>query len=183
MRVAIIGIGYRFANIAQHLLDQPLIVCKRAYRSVRSPAAEEKGYRHGDMNVCRRIVRCTKWAASRRRSCSCCLPVNSSGKVLKSLSRKVRSERNASSFPLWGVAVTRIRCRVLSARCLNQLIALVPPPDPLQQRRRYALHLQSPVRDRYAEFVAAAFRLDKVRRDDHVRIALKHRFSRVAIAF
>ena len=79
--------------------------------------------------VCRRAV------AGGARSAR---PARSSGRSPNAGSRSARSERKASSLPLCGVAVTRIRWRSgLAASPSSELVALVAgaAPDPATRRR------------------------------------------------
>ena len=126
--------------------------------------------------------RWTNAAASLRRSGSRSGPVRSSGRSANSGSSKASSERNASSLPLWGVAVTRIRWRSGSlGEALQELVALVAAA-PGASRRGAGVGL---VDDHQLgagaqEVVAAAVGLDEVGRDDDVGVMLEERLRRRA---
>ena len=76
--------------------------------------------------------RCTRCRASLRRVPSRSERSRSDGRLANSSSSKLRSDRKASSFPLWGVAVTRSRCFDLSAaiRRSNSNRCCRPRPTP-----------------------------------------------------
>ena len=75
------------------------------------------------------------------------------------------SERKLSSMPLWGVAVTRIRCRPASAASLRQkLVPLLLRPAVCARRSGGTVRLvdDDQVRRMAQEMVALAVRLDEV---------------------
>ena len=128
------------------------------------------------MSTRRRWTRCR---ASLRRSASRVAPDRSSGRSASDGSSSASSERKASSLPLCGVAVTRMRWRSASlAERLEQFVALVAAAGGGAERERVGFVDDHELGAGADEVLAAAVGLDEVRRDDDVRVLLKERAGR-----
>ena len=119
--------------------------------------------------------RWTRWRASRRRSASRAARRGPrAGR--RAGSSSASSERNASSLPLCGVAVTRTRWRFGSlAERLEQLVALVAAAVARAEREGVRLVDDHELGAGAHEVLAAAVGLDEVGRDDDVRVLLEER--------
>ena len=132
--------------------------------------------------------RWTRWRASRRRTPSRSARSRSAGRLAKSSSSRPRSERNASSFPLCGVAVTSTRWRSGSAvrrrrrswRCWRPRPALPPPAG---ERAAVRLVHDHELRTLEGEVLGAAGRLDEVGGDHRAGMPLEDRDPEGQIAF
>ena len=133
------------------------------------------------MSARRRWTRCR---ASLRRMPSRSARSRSVGRLAKSSSSRLSSERNASSLPLCGVAVTRTRCRDLSSAISPQQLEalLAPAPDAAGQRAAVGLVHDDELGALEDEVLGAARRLDEVGGDDGEAVAVEDRDAQRQVA-